>query len=115
MGLDVEEGKVEVHDAPKRKSRCFAGCSRLLNTVTAVCALLCIVACGLAIAVDPEDKVGTAPLRGDNTPAVCNCLHCQHGHVPLDFFAAGNPALVKQKADAVVPGCSVFTLLYNKP
>ncbi|KAK9800872.1 hypothetical protein WJX73_003760 [Symbiochloris irregularis] len=56
MALDVEEGKGEAQDSSKGKHRCFAGCSRLLNTITALCSLLCIVACGLAIAVDPEDR-----------------------------------------------------------
>lgn len=56
MKADVEEGKGEAQQQKRTANGCFRGCSRLLNTITALCAILCIVACGLAIALAPHKK-----------------------------------------------------------
>lgn len=60
MVADVEEGKLDPQQPAKAKDVCFRGCSRLLNTGTAICAVLCIIACGLAVAVGPRNHVRPA-------------------------------------------------------
>ena len=63
--VDIEEGKQEAEQPAKSRSGCFAGCSRLLNTLTALCAILCIVALSLAIAVGPHDRVSAPVLSAE--------------------------------------------------
>ena len=63
MGSDIEQGKgaaTTVVDSPPAKRGCMPACSRALNFITAACTMLVIVAFGLAIALGPHERVGSA-------------------------------------------------------
>jgi len=67
--VDVEDGKgpsTSAADLPPQRRRerdCLLTASRLLNAATAVCALLCVCANGMAIAVAPHVRSLRPPHR----------------------------------------------------